>query len=193
MFTANRKGVYYETFKRKRPYVDPSQKAKSTARPNRFRNKAIPVSLKPVWCYLDWAFETRCNWWWPCYQKQLAGLICAVPQRHPEYQQIQHDSFSLVIMPWPTKWSWVANWLYLKTGNLLLMQFAHKSWHRLITTYSTMGHALSEKHFSSFNNVIKWIDDCLKAKPGNSFGAASTNCHKDENHVVLSDSNYFEE
>jgi len=39
-----------------------------------------------------------------------------------------------------------------------------------------MGHALAQQHFTSYENVRKWLDDCLAQKSNNFFGMASTNC-----------------
>jgi len=42
--------------------------------------------------------------------------------------------------------------------------------------FASMGHALAQQRFTSYEDVRKWLDDCLAQKSNNFFGVASTNC-----------------
>jgi len=50
--------------------------------------------------------------------------------------------------------------------------------------FASMGHALAQQRFTSYEDVRKWLDDWFVAqKSNNFFDVASTNCQTDEKNV----------
>ncbi|QQP55264.1 Transposase [Caligus rogercresseyi] len=49
--------------------------------------------------------------------------------------------------------------------------------------FASMGHALAEQRFTSYEYVRKWLDDWFASKEQQFFGEESTNCQKDGENV----------
>lgn len=63
------------------------------------------------------------------------------------------------------------------------MRLNHQTWHQLVLTlFACMGNAFLKKRFSVFENGKNRSMTDLK-QDWNLFGAASTNCHKDEKNI----------
>lgn len=90
--TGDEKWVYFNNPKRKKSYVDPGSKAKSTARPDRFGRKAMLCVFWDqrgvIWYDLLQPGQTVNS---ERYQQQLADLNEAIRQKRPEYEARQHQ------------------------------------------------------------------------------------------------------
>jgi len=49
--------------------------------------------------------------------------------------------------------------------------------------FASMGHALAEQCFDSYEDVKKWLDECSRQKGKIFTGVVSTNCSKDGKNV----------
>ncbi|EFN86260.1 Histone-lysine N-methyltransferase SETMAR, partial [Harpegnathos saltator] len=57
--------------------------------------------------------------------------------------------------------------------------------------FASMGHALAEQRFTSYENVRKWLDDGFASKEQQFFGVASTNCQTGWEKYIAGDGQYF--
>jgi len=64
-------------------------------------------------------------------------------------------------------------------SRLLYSDLAPSDYH----LFSFMGHALAERHFDSYENVRKWLDEWFDSKDEEFFCVVYTNCPKDEKNV----------
>ena len=49
--------------------------------------------------------------------------------------------------------------------------------------FSSMGHVLAERHFDSYEDVRKWLDEWFASKDEEFFDVVYTNCPKDGKNV----------
>lgn len=193
--TGDEKWIYFENPKRKRSYVDPGQPAQSTARANRFGKKALLCIFWDqsgiVWYELLKQGETVSG---PIYQRQLADLNRALREKRPEYQARQHKVIFLddnapahrtkATRDLVDSYSWEALPHAAYSPDL-----APSDYH----LFSSLGHALKEQRFISYENMKNWLDDWFAAKDNTFFWRGIHKLPERWEKCVASDGKYFEE
>lgn len=168
IITGDEKWIYLENPKRKKSWVNPGSPSTSTARPNRFGKKTM-----------------LCTWWdqkgvvyyellkpgetvnTQRYQQQLIELNHSLLIKRPEYERRQHKVIFLHDNAPSHKAKAVCNTLETLKWEVLphaaySPDLAPSDYH----LFASMGHALSEQHFSSYENVKKWLDEWFAGKGG---------------------------
>lgn len=167
IITGDEKWIYFANPKRKRSYVKPGKQAQSTPRPNRFGRK---VMLCVFWDQSGIIYyellqpgETVTG---ERYRQQLINLNRKVKADRPEYEPRQHkpiflDDNAPSHRARPAKetieqleWEQLAHAAYSP-------DLAPSDYH----LFSSMGHALAEQHFNSYENVKNWLDAWFASKP----------------------------
>ena len=154
----------FQNPKRKKSWVDSAQPSTSSSRPNRFGRKTM-----------------LCVWWDQegviyyellksgetvnahRYHQQLIKLPCS--EKKPHYRK-RHDKLIFLHDNVPSHTStMVQNYLekLYSTGKCYPIPLIHQTWHLLTITFSSMGHALAERHFDSYE-VRKWLDEWFASK-----------------------------
>jgi [histone H3]-lysine36 N-dimethyltransferase SETMAR len=193
--TGDEKWIYFKNPKRKKSYVRRGQPAKSTARPDRFGKKALLCVFWDqggvVWYDLLKPGETVNG---QRYQQQLTDLNRAIRQKRPEYQ-LRHDKIILLDDNAPPHRT--------RDNKNLVESF---SWEQLTHPpyspdlapsdyhlFSSMGHALAEQHFNSYEEVKKWLDDWFASKDEQFFWRGIHKLPERWEKCVASNGHYFEE
>lgn len=159
--TGDEKWIYFENPKRKKGYYSPGQPAVSTARPNRFGQKAM-----------------LCVWWdqegiiyyellkvgetvnADRYKQQLIDLNRVMLRKRPQYQKRQHKVIFLHDnAPSHTSKS-VKDLLSAMSWDVLQHaayspDLAPSDYH----LFSSMGHALKEQSFKTVDEVDFWLSE----------------------------------
>nr|AAC16610.1 transposase [Drosophila simulans]AAC16611.1 transposase [Drosophila simulans]AAC16615.1 transposase [Drosophila simulans] len=192
--TGDEKWIFFVNPKRKKSYVDPGQPATSTARPNRFGKKTM-----------------LCVWWDQSgviyyellkpgetvntarYQQQLINLNRALQRKRPEYQKRQHK----VIFLHDNAPSHTARAVRdtLETLNWEVLPHAAYSPDLAPSDYhlfASMGHALAEQRFDSYESVKKWLDEWFAAKDDEFYWRGIHKLPERWEKCVASDGKYFE-
>lgn len=192
--TGDEKWIYFENPKRKISCVDPGQPATSSARPNRFGRKTM-----------------LCVWWdqkgviyyellrpgetvnTARYQQQLIDLNRALQRKRPEYQKRQHK----VIFLHDNAPSHTARPVRDTLEALNWEVLAHAAYSPDLAPsdyhlFASMGHALAEQHFASFENVEEWLDEWFAAKDEDFYWRGIHKLPERWEKCVISDGAYFE-
>ena len=125
------------------------------------------------------------------YHQQLIKLHRALRKKRPHYRK-KHDKLIFLHDNAPSHMStMVQNYLETLKCEVLphpayLPDLALFDCH----LFSSMGHALAERHFDSYEDVQKWLDECLSRKMRNFFGVVYTNYSKEK--CIVSEGKYFE-
>lgn len=192
--TGDEKWIYFENPKRKKSWVDPGQPSTSSARPDRFGRKTM-----------------LCVWWDQKgivyfellkpgetvdahrYHQQLIKLHRAMREKRPEYQQ-RHDRLIFLHDNAPSHTSLLVR-NYLEGLNWELLphppyspDLAPSDYH----LFASMGHALAEQHFNSYDDVRNWLDEWFAAKGGEFFWGGIHKLPERWGKCVASEGNYFE-
>ncbi|GFW27461.1 mariner Mos1 transposase [Trichonephila clavipes] len=146
---------------RNRSYVDPGQPSKSTARPNRFSRKTMLCIFRdqegPIYYELLKPGETVNT---DCYRQELLNLNDAILDKREQYKKRQHkviflDDNAPNHRAKPTKdivkalgWEPLAHAAYSP-------DLAPSDYH----LFASLGHALADQRFTSYENVQSWLDD----------------------------------
>ena len=193
--TGDEKWIFFENPKRKKSWVDPGQASTSTARPNRFGKKAMLCVFWDqrgvIWYDLLKAGQTVTG---ERYQQQLAELNRVLLQKRPEYQQRQHKVILLDDNA-PSHRTRATrelvesyNWESL-THAAYSPDLAPSDFH----LFSSMGHALAEQRFTSYEDVKKWLDDWFGSKDHQFYWRGIHKLPERWEKCVASDGDYFEE
>lgn len=192
--TGDEKWIYFENPKRKKSWVDPGQTSTSTARPNRFGKKTM-----------------LCIWWDQegiiyyellkpgetvnahRYHQQLIKLNRAVREKRPNYAT-RHEIPILLHDNAPShKSTLVQN--YMEALNWEVLPHAAYSPDLAPSDYhlfSSMGHALAEQHFNSYDDVRNWLDEWFASKERQFFWQGIHNLPDRWAQCVASEGHYFE-
>jgi len=101
------------------------------------------------------------------YHQQLIKLHRALREKRPHYRK-KHDKLIFLHDNAPSHMStMVQNYLETLKCEVLsrLPDLALFDCH----LFSSIGHALAERHFDSYEDVQKWLDECLSRKMRNFF------------------------
>lgn len=193
--TGDEKWIYFENPKRNRSYVKRGQPAKSTARPNRFGQKAM---LCVFW-------DQRGVVWWDLlkpgetvtgnrYQQQLTELDQKLKQNRPESNRRQHRPILLDDNATPHRTKAVKEMVQGFGWESL----AHAAYSPDLAPsdyylFSSMGHALAGQRFRSFENVKNWLTDWFAQMDERWFWCGIHKLPERWSRCVASDGNYFEE
>ena len=128
------------------------------------------------------------------YQQQLADLNRALRQKRPEYQTRQHKVIFLddnapahrtkKTRELVNSYSWEALPHAAYSPDL-----APSDYH----LFSSMGHALAEQRFDSYENVKKWLDDWFDSKNEQFFWRGIHKLPERWEKCVASNGHYFED
>lgn len=192
--TGDEKWIYFVNPKRKRSYVDPGQPAQSTPRPNRFGKKTMLCVFWDqrgvIWYELLKPGETVNS---QRYQQQLVNLNRALRQKRPEYET-RHDKLIFLDDNAPAhrtkqtrelvesyRWQPLPHPAYSP-------DLAPSDFH----LFASMGHALSKQHFTSYENVGKWLDEWFASKKEDFFRRGIHRLPERWSKCVTSEGAYFE-
>ncbi|GFV40427.1 mariner Mos1 transposase [Trichonephila clavipes] len=164
--TGDEKWIYIENPKRNRSYVDPGKPSKSTARPNRFGRKTMMCIFwdqeGPIYYELLKPSETVHT---DPYKQELLNLNDSILEKREQYKKRQHkviffDDNAPNHRAKPTKdivkaldWEPLAHAAYSP-------DLAPSDYH----LFASLGHALADQRFTSYENVKSWLDDWLASK-----------------------------
>lgn len=164
--TGDEKWIYFENPKRRKSWVNPGEPSTSTARPNRFGKKTMLCvwwDQKGVIYYelLKPGETVNTN----RYRQQMIDLNRALREKRSEYGKRQHK----VILLHDNAPSHTAkrvretieafSWEILAHAAYSL-DLAPSDYH----LFASLGHALAEQHFNSYENVRKWLDNWFASK-----------------------------
>lgn len=164
--TGDEKWIYFENPKRKRSWLSPGEPSTSTARPNRYGRKAM-----------------LCVWWDQAgiiyyellkpgetvnterYRQQMIDLNQAVQEKRPGYRRRQHKMILLhdnapshkaqPVKDKITEFGWE-----ILSHAAYSPDLAPSDYH----LFASMGHALAEQRFTSYENLRKWLDEWFAKK-----------------------------
>lgn len=164
--TGDEKWIFFKNPKRKRSWVDPGQPSTSTAKPDRFGKKTM-----------------LCVWWDPKgvvyhellkpgetvnthrYRQQMINLNHALIEKRPELARrhgkviLLHDN-APAHKAKPVQETIKALGWELLPHPLYSPDLAPSDYH----LFSSMGHALAEQHFDSYEEVENWVSDWFASK-----------------------------
>lgn len=192
--TGDEKWIYFENPKRVKSWVDPGQPSTSTPKPNRFGKKTM-----------------LCVWWdqqgiiyfellkpgetvnTDRYHQQLIKLHRAIREKRPEFKE-RHDSLIFLHDNAPAHTSLVVR-NYLK--NIKWEALPHPPYSPDLAPsdyhlFSSMGHALTEQHFTSYEDVRKWLNEWFASKEEIFFWRGIHKLPERWEKCVASDGKYFE-
>ena len=179
--TGDEKWIYFENPKRKKSWVDPGQPSTSSSRPDRFGRKTMLCvwwdQQGVVYYELLKPGETVNAY---RYHQQLIKLNSALREKRPEYQQ-RHDKVIFLHDNAPSHTSKLVQ-DYLKTLNWEVIPHPAYSPDLAPTDYhlfSSMGHALAEQHFDSYESVTNGLMTGLPQKTRIFFGEVFIICPTD--------------
>jgi len=184
--TGDEKWIYFENPKRKRSWVTPGEP--STSRPNRYERKTM-----------------LCVWWDQkgviYYELLKPGEIVntlpttndqfeALCEKRPKYQKRQHKVILLHASS--------------HTAKLIKEMIEAFGWEILSHAYSpdlapsdyhlfaSMGHALAQQRFTSYEDVRKWLDDWFDSKEQQFFWRGIHKLSNRWKKCIATDGQYFE-
>ncbi|GFW50977.1 mariner Mos1 transposase [Trichonephila clavipes] len=182
-------GFFFENPKRNRSYVDPGKPSKSTATPNRFGRKTMLCIFwdqeGPIYYELLKPRETVNT---DPYKQELLSLNDAVLEKRKQYKKRQHkviflDDNAPNFRAKPTK-------DIVKALDCESLAHAAYSPDLVLSDYhlfASLGHALDDQRFTSYENVKSWLDDWLASKDRSFFWRGIHKLLK----CVASDGYYF--
>lgn len=195
IITGDEKWIYFKNPKRKKSYVSPGQASTSTPRPDRFGKKAMLCIFWDqrgvIWYDLLKTGETVTG---ARYNQQLIDLNNAIREKRPEYQ-LRHDKIifqddnasphrTLVNKNLVSAFGWEP-----LTHPPYSPDLAPSDYY----LFSSMGHALNDSRFNSYEEVQKWLDDWIASKNENFFWRGIHKLPERWERCVASDGNYFED
>ena len=192
--TGDEKWIYFENPKRKRSWVAPGEPPTSTTRPNRYGRKTM-----------------LCVWWdqkgviyyellkpgktvnTERYRQQMIDLNQAFREKRPEYQKRQHK----VILLHDNAPSHTAKLIKETIKAFSWEILSHVAYSPYLAPsdyyfFASMGHALSDQHFTSYENVRKWLDDWFASKERQFFWPGIHQLPDRWEKCIASDGQYFE-
>lgn len=192
--TGDEKWIFYDNPKRKKSWVSPGERARSTPRPNRFGHKAM-----------------LCVWWdqkgvvyhellkpgetvnGERYRQQMINLNHALIEKRPEWAR-RHGKVILLHDNAPAHTTRVVkdtlsalNWEVLPHPPYS-PDLAPSDYH----LFSSMSHALADQHFVNFGEVEKWVSDFFSSKPEQFYRQGIHALPERWEECILSNGNYFE-
>lgn len=194
IITGDEKWIYFENPKRKKSWVSPGEPATSTAKPNRFGKKTM-----------------LCVWWdqkgvvyyellkpgetvnTQRYREQMMHLNHALLEKRPEWESrrvkviLQHDNAPAHSAKLTKNTISALNWELLPHPPYS-PDLAPSDYH----LFASMGHALAEQHFTSYEDVGKWLDEWFAAKDAKFFWDGIHKLHERWEKCIASNGQYFE-
>lgn len=192
--TGDEKWIYYENPKRKKSWVDPGQP--STSQPK--RNIHVDKIMLCIWwdckgvIYYE-LLNPKETVTGPLYRLQLIRLNRALQVKRPEYAQRQHKVILLHDNARPHVEKTVKN--YLETIKWDVLPHAAYSPDLAPSDYHLfrlMQNALQDVQFKSYEEVKKWIDEWIAAKPEKFFYDGIHKLPERWSKVIASDGKYFD-
>ena len=127
------------------------------------------------------------------YRQQMIDLNQALREKRPEYQKRQHK----VILLRDNAPSHTAKPVKetIEEFSWEILPHAAYSSHLAPSDYylfASMGHAVSDKHFTSYENVRKWLDDWFASKERQFFWRGIHQLPDRWEKCIASDGQYFE-
>ena len=126
------------------------------------------------------------------YQQQMIELSRALLQKRPEYQKRQHKTILLHDNAPSHKAKLVKETIEALGWEV----FPHAAYSDLAPSdyylFASMGHALAEQRFDSYENVKKWLDDWFDSKDKQFFWSGIHKLPGRWEKCVDSDGQYFE-
>jgi [histone H3]-lysine36 N-dimethyltransferase SETMAR len=192
--TGDEKWIYFKNPKRKKSCVDPGQPAKSTAKPDRFGKKTM-----------------LCVWWdqkgvvyhellktgetvnADRYRQQMINLNHALIEKRPEWARrhgkaiLLHDNAPSHTAK-PVKDTLTALRWEVLPHPPYSPDLAPSDYH----LFSSMGHALAEQHFDSYEEVENWVTQWFASKEEQFFWRGIHKLPERWSKCVESEGNYFE-
>ena len=192
--TGDEKWIYFESPKRKGSWVAPGEPPTSTTGPNRYERKTM-----------------LCVWWdqkgviyyellkpgeavnTERYRQQMIDLNQALREKRPEYQKRQHK----VILLHDNAPSHTAKPVKEPIEAFSWEILSHAAYSPDLAPsdyylFASMGHALSDQHFTSYENVRKWLDDWFASKERQFFWLGIHQLPDRWGKCIASDRHYFE-
>lgn len=193
--TGDEKWIHYDNPKRKATYGYPGHATTSTANPN---IHGLKIMLCIWWDQLGVVYyellqpnETITG---EVYRRQLMRLSRALRENRPQYAKkhnkviLQHDNARPhVAQPVKTyletlKWDVLPHPPYSP-------DIAPSDYH----LFRSMQHGLADQHFRNYDEVKKWIDSWIAAKPASFFREGIRQLPQRWEKVIASDGQYFEQ
>lgn len=192
--TGDEKWIYFENPKRKKSWVDPGQPATSTAKPNRFGKKTM-----------------LCVWWdqrgvvyyellkpgetvnTERYRQQMINLNHALLVKRPEWEErrdrpiLLHDNAPAHTAK-PVKDTIKA----LKWDILPHLPYSPDLAPSDYHLFAQMGGALANQHFTSYEDVAKWLDGWFPPEDDQFYKAGIQKLRERWEKCVASDGQYFD-
>ncbi|PRD17654.1 UNVERIFIED_CONTAM: mariner\T [Trichonephila clavipes] len=177
MLLAHYKRKSYLLRIRNSSYVDPGQPSKSTAWPNRFNRKTMLCIFWDQEGPIDYELlkhgETINT---DIYKQQLLNLNDAILENHKQYKKRQHKDIVKALGREP-----LAHAAYSP-------DLAPSNYH----LFASLGDALADQRFTSYENVKSWLDDWLASKHRSFFWRGIHKLPERWGKCVASDGYYFE-
>ncbi|GFT66236.1 mariner Mos1 transposase [Trichonephila clavipes] len=161
--TGDEKWIYFENPKRILSYVDPGKPSKSTARPNRFGRKTMLCIFwdqeGPIYYELLKPGETVNT---DRYKQVLLNLNDAILEKREQYKNQQHKVIFLDDNA-PNHRAKLTKDIVKALG---WEPLAHAAYSQDLAPsdynlFASLGHALADQRFTSYENVKCWLDDWL--------------------------------
>ena len=192
--TGDEKCIYFENPKRKRSWVAPGEPPTSTTRPNRYGRRTMLC----VW------WDQNCEIYHKLlkpgeivntkrYRQRMIDLNQALPEKRLECQKRQHKVLLLhdnapshtakPIKETINAFSWEILSHATYSPDLALSNYY---------LFASMGHALSDQHFTSYENVRKWLHDWFASKERQFFWRGIHKLPDRWEECIASDGQYFE-
>lgn len=195
IITGDEKWIYFNNPKRKKSYLSPGQRPKSTPRPNRFGRKTMLCIFWDqrgvIWYELLKPGETVTG---ARYHQQLIALNRAIRQKRPEFQ-LRHDK--IVFQDDNASPHRAAvNKNLVESYNWEPLPHPPYSPDLAPSDYylfSSMGHALNDSHFNSYEEVQKWLNEWIASKNEEFFWRGIHKLPERWERCVASEGNYFED
>jgi len=192
--TSDENWIYFENPKRKKSWVNPGEASTSTARPNRYGKKTMLCvwwDQKGVIYYeLLKPGETVTA---ERYQQQLLNLSEALREKRAENEERRskvrllhdnapsHKSKPVIELIHALGWEALPHAAYLP--DLAPSDF---------DLFASMGHALSEQHFTSYEDVQQWLHNWFASKEEQFFCQGIHKLPERWEKCIANDGQYFE-
>lgn len=194
IITGDEKWIFFANPKRKKSWVSPGEPSTSSAKPDRFGKKTM-----------------LCVWWdqkgvvyyellrpgetvnTQRYQQQIIKLGRELRKKRPEYADrhegviFQHDNAPSHTAR-PVRDTLDALGWELLPHPPYSPDLAPSDYH----LFASMGHALAEQHFNSYEDVKKWLDGWFLSKGDEFFWGGIHNLPQRWEKCVANEGNYFE-
>ena len=191
IMTGDEKWIYFQNPKRKKSWVDPAQSSTSSSI-NRFRRKTM-----------------LCVWWdqegviyyellkpgetvnaHRYHHQQLIKLHRTLREKRPHYRK-RHDKLIFLQDNAPSHTSMSKTTWRHSTGKCSPFPLTHQAlsdYH----LFSSMDHALAERHFNSYEDVRKWLNEWFASKDEEFFWRGIHKLPERWEKCIVSEGKYFE-